>query len=108
CLDAIERQDYSGILEILVVDGGSTDSTRELARARDKVRILDNPRRIRPAGLNVGLAAARGEVLVRVDARTILAPDYVSRAVADLQSTGAAVVGGPMRFAAGSPRERGI
>lgn len=108
CLQAVAAQDYPRIIEVLVADGGSADSTRELATGHEGVRVLDNPRRTRPAGLNVALAAAAGEVFVRVDARTIISPAYVSRAVDALQRSGAAVVGGPMRFSAVTARERGI
>jgi succinoglycan biosynthesis protein ExoA len=108
CLAAVDAQDYSNLVEIVVADGGSRDATREFAAAFDKVRVVDNPRRSRPAGLNVALASAVGEVIVRVDARTRIAPDYVSRCVDALERSGAALVGGPMRFSCASARERGI
>ena len=65
-----------------------------------KVRVVDNPRRIRPAGLNTAIAAASGDIIVRVDARTALAPDYVERCVSALERSGAAIVGGQMRYEA--------
>jgi succinoglycan biosynthesis protein ExoA len=108
CLEAVLAQDYPRVVEILVADGGSRDWTREVAASYPGVRVLDNPRRSRPAGLNVALAAATGEVVVRVDARARLAPDYVSRCVEALERSGAAVVGGPMRFAPTSPSERAV
>lgn len=108
CLESVEAQDYPAIQEVVVADGGSTDATRKVAARFSRVKVVDNPRRNRPAGLNVALAAATGEVVVRVDARTRLAPDYVSRCVAALERSGAALVGGPMRFSASTPRERGI
>lgn len=108
CLTAIAAQGYPGIIEVLVADGGSVDRTREIAAGFPLVRVLDNPRRSRPAGLNVALAAAAGEILVRVDARAIIEPDFVERCVAALAESGAAIVGGPMRFSADSPLSRGI
>jgi glycosyltransferase involved in cell wall biosynthesis len=108
CLDAINAQEHANVVEILVVDGGSTDRTREIASSSPRVTVLDNPRRIRPAGLNVAIAAAQGEIFVRVDGRTEIAPDYVARCVAALEHTRAAVVGGPMRYAASGPVQRGI
>jgi len=87
-------------LEVLVVDGGSTDGTREVVQAlaaRDaRVRLVDNPRGSTPAGLNAGLAAARGEVVVRMDAHAQPAPDYLRACVAALARTGADAVGGPL------------
>lgn len=108
CLDAVTAQTYPSIVEVVVADGGSTDRTRELAGSRPLVRVVDNPRRSRPAGLNVAIAAATGEVLVRLDARTRIAPDYVERCVAALERSGAAMVGGPMAFVARTATERGI
>lgn len=108
CLEAIAAQRYPSILEIVVADGGSTDGTRAIAADFGNVRVVDNPRRSRPAGLNVAIEAARGEIFVRVDARTVIEPDYVGRCVEDLESTGAAMVGGPMRFSAAGAAQRGV
>jgi succinoglycan biosynthesis protein ExoA len=110
CLDAVVAQSYPNIVEVLVADGGSSDRTGELVTAYPdrRVRLLENPRRNRPAGLNVALAAAVGDIFVRVDARTLIARDYVERCVAALELTEAAMVGGPMRFTASTPAERGI
>lgn len=108
CLDAVSTQTYPRLVEVLVADGRSKDRTREIAAGYPLVRVLDNPRRIRPAGLNVAIREAAGEVLVRVDARTVVAPDYVERCVEALRASGAAIVGGPMRFTAEGPLQRGI
>lgn len=95
CLDAIFAQTYRGSVEVLVVDGGSSDATRELvARRGSHVRLLHNPRRIQAAALNIALGEARGAVIVRVDGHCVIAPDYVERCVDALVHTGAAVVGG--------------
>src|SRR5208283_4014585 len=69
---------------------------------------VDNPRRIRPAGLNVAIAAVSGDIIVRVDARTALATDYVECCVSALERSGAAIVGGQMRYEAHGGRQRGI
>jgi succinoglycan biosynthesis protein ExoA len=108
CLDAVSSQTYQEIVEVLVADGGSLDATREVASAFPLVRILNNPKRTRPAGLNLAIAAASGDLFIRVDARTLIAPDYVERCVAALQGSGAAIVGGPMRLSAEGPLQRGI
>ena len=98
CLESLLRQDCDDIVEILVVDGGSSDGTRDIAAARGaKVRVLDNPRVSAAAAMNVGIAAARGDVICRADAHTLYEADYVSRCVAVLRETGAANVGGRMR-----------
>ena len=109
CLDAVAEQTYPEIVEVLVVDGGSTDDTRARANRRDGlVRLLANPRRIQAAALNIALAEAKGEVTVRVDGHCVIAPDYVERCVEALGKTGAAMVGGAMRPAAEGWLPRGI
>jgi glycosyltransferase involved in cell wall biosynthesis len=84
--------------EVVVADGGSTDGTRTVLDAwtvRDKrVRRVDNPSGSTPAGLNAALAAATGEIVVRLDAHAEPASDYLERCVDALGATGAAAVGG--------------
>jgi len=98
CLAALLGQDYPGELELICVDGGSEDATRERVRAvatRDpRVRLLDNPGRSAPAAMNVGAAAARHGLVLRMDAHAVPAPDYVRESVAAMRETGAVCVGG--------------
>jgi glycosyltransferase involved in cell wall biosynthesis len=96
CLESIDGQSYSRIAEVLIVDGGSVDDTRERARRHSAVRVLHNPRRMQAAGLNIALAEAVGDVFVRVDGHSELDPDYVEGCVDALERTGAALVGGAM------------
>lgn len=88
-------------LEVLVADGDSDDGTRaRLAawQAREpRLVVIDNPRRIVSTGLNAAWAAARGEVVVRMDVHTTYAPDYVATCVQVLAETGADCVGGAWR-----------
>jgi succinoglycan biosynthesis protein ExoA len=108
CLESVESQTYDNVVEILVVDGGSTDDTRPRAARHRGVRVLDNPKRIQAAGLNVALKEAAGDIVVRVDGHCILAPDYVERCVDALITTDAAVVGGGMRPEAEAWFARGV
>jgi succinoglycan biosynthesis protein ExoA len=96
CLESIERQTYPGINEILVVDGGSLDDTRARALRHPGVRVLDNPRGMQAAALNVALSKAAGDIFVRVDGHSELDSHYVERCVDALERTGAALVGGAM------------
>jgi succinoglycan biosynthesis protein ExoA len=81
---SVQRQSYQN-LQIVVVDGGSQDRTVDLAKAiaaeDPRVEILHNPAGIIPRSLNVALAAARGQWLVRVDAHATVPVDYVERIV---------------------------
>jgi GT2 family glycosyltransferase len=98
CLDSLVGQDYDEIVEVLVVDGGSRDGTREIAASfGPPVRVVDNPRVTAAAALNIGLAEAKGDVIVRADAHTLYAVDYVRRCVEVLCDTDAENVGGTMR-----------
>jgi succinoglycan biosynthesis protein ExoA len=90
-LRAVLAQDYPREkLEVLVVDGMSEDGTREVAQrlATDdrRLQLLDNPRRIIPAALNIGIRAARGDILVRVDGHGVVPEDYVSECVRQVQA----------------------
>ena len=96
-LESVLAQSYDGLVEILVVDGGSTDGTRAVAASTPNVRVLDNPRRIQAAALNIGLAGAIGDIIVRVDGHCQLAPDYLVRCVAGLARPEVTLVGGAMR-----------
>lgn len=95
----IVGQDYPGPLEILFLDGGSRDGTREhlraLARQDPRVRALDNPDRTQVAALNAGLAAAGGDVIVQMDAHSFYPRAYVSDAVARLRRGDVGWVTGP-------------
>jgi len=99
CLASVIASDYpEDRLEVLVVDGASTDGTRDVishwARSHARIRIVDNPRGTTPAALNRGIAAACGEVIARLDAHAALTPTYLSRAVEYLETSGAQQVGG--------------
>jgi glycosyltransferase involved in cell wall biosynthesis len=85
-------------MEVLVADGMSDDGTRAiLEEYAGRVRIIDNPGRIVSTGLNAAIAASTGDVILRMDAHTEYAPDYVRRCVEALMSTGADNAGGPAR-----------
>lgn len=108
CLGSVLAQDWpADRMEVLVADGLSTDdSPRMLAElgARDpRVRVVQNPGLIVPTGLNLVIAAARGDIIARIDAHTVLEPDYLRRGVELLERTGASNVGGPMICRGGSP-----
>ncbi len=100
-LGAALAQDYpQERLEVIVADGMSTDTTRDVIGALQErhpnLRIVDNPGMIVPTGMNSAIKVARGEIIVRIDGHTIVEPDYVSECVSTLQRSGADNVGGRM------------
>ena len=97
---ALGQQLPAGVqLEVLVADGRSDDGTRDRlalrAQADARLRVIDNPARITSAALNLGIQAARGATIVRMDVHTTYAPDYAAQCLQALRETGAACVGGP-------------
>ena len=88
-------------LEVIVADGASDDGTLELlarlASADARLRVVANPARIVSTGLNLALAEARGDVVVRMDVHTTYAADYVAECIEALARTQADNVGGPWR-----------
>ena len=100
--------------EVLVVDGMSTDGTRDIiagfAQDYPFIKLLDNPRKITPAALNIGISQARGDIIVRVDAHSTYPPDYFSSLVDWQEKTGADNVGGVWRIVPGNdtPMARAI
>jgi exopolysaccharide biosynthesis WecB/TagA/CpsF family protein len=102
CVRSILAQDLSPeACEIIVADGMSDDGTRDilqqLAAEAPRLRVIDNLGRIVSTGLNTAIREARGAVIVRMDAHTEYASDYVRQCLAVLQETGADNVGGPAR-----------
>lgn len=102
CLDSIIANDYpKEHLEVIVVDGMSSDRSREIvldyAARHSYIRLLDNPGCMAPTALNIGIREARGEIIIRMDAHTVYAFDYISSSVELLQTSGAANVGGLQR-----------
>jgi glycosyltransferase involved in cell wall biosynthesis len=97
---SILSQDYQGNFEIVLAVGPSKDRTHQIAdqlhREDSRVIVVDNPSGRTAAGLNEGLKAARGSVIVRVDGHAQIPKNYISIAVDLLATTGAVNVGGLM------------
>jgi hypothetical protein len=79
---------------------GRAGTAEEVARETSlPLRLLSNPRRNTPCGLNAGIAQARGELIARVDAHAEVDPHFLSESVSALLDSGVDVVGGPIRSA---------
>ena len=108
-LDAVLAQEYPGELEVVVADGSAaSDMADAIRRGWPSVRVIPNPERVTPAGLNHAIRESGGEIVVRCDAHATLAPGYVRRAVETLRRTGAANVGGRQHPAGVTPFERAV
>lgn len=107
CLESILASDYPrDRMELFVVDGMSTDRTRDIvasyAARYPVIQLLDNPRRTAPCALNIGIQAARGEVILRMDAHVIYLPSYLPILVRALLEHGADNVGGVLETLPGA------
>jgi succinoglycan biosynthesis protein ExoA len=112
-LDSLFRQECAGVeWEVVIADGLSDDGTREIiedyCRHHHEVRLIDNGGRVASSGLNAAILAAHGQVIIRMDAHTEYAPDYIRRCLEVLARTGADNVGGPPRVKADSFRLRAL
>ena len=108
-LKSILANDYpQDRLEVLVVDGMSKDGTREIvaefSRNFPMIKLLDNPRKITPAALNVGVSQARGDTIIIMHCHSNYPPDYISKLLAWQEKTGADNVGGVWRTLPPWPR----
>jgi glycosyltransferase involved in cell wall biosynthesis len=105
-------QDYAGPFEVVLALGPSIDGTNELvaemSAADPRIRAVDNPVGSTPAGLNVAIRASEHPVVVRVDAHSVLPPDYTRIAVRTLTESGADNVGGIMRAEGRTPFEKAV
>lgn len=98
CLSSLLNQrGVPGELEVLVVDGGSTDGTvqcvRELEERDSRVRLVDNPDRIQTAAFNIGMRQARGEYIAFAGAHATYDPGYLASCLEVLRRTEATNVG---------------
>lgn len=102
CLKSVIEQDYpKENLEVLVIDGMSEDKTREIIKKHfsqySHIKVLENPQKFTPFGLNIGIKAAEGEIIARMDAHATYEKDYLSKCVKHLKERKADNVGGVIK-----------
>lgn len=99
-VDAITGQHYPGELQLVLAIGPGHDDTlgvaRRLAATDPRITVVENPSGRTPDALNLAVAAAEHDIIVRVDGHGFLSEGYIERAVTTLEQTGAANVGGVM------------
>jgi succinoglycan biosynthesis protein ExoA len=107
CLESILENDYpKQRMEILVLDGMSEDRTREIVAGYSArypmIRVVDNLKKNIPAAMNVGISAARGERILKMDAHSTYQPEYISRCVRYQDQYGAENSGGVAKIVPGA------
>lgn len=111
CLDSVRAQDHEH-LQIVVVNGPSSDGTADVVRSRaevdPRVELVHNPRRNIPSSMNAGVRRARGRWLVRVDAHSTIGPSYVRTALERLREGTWGGVGGRKEGVGVTPAGRAI
>lgn len=103
-LDSLLQQEYpSDRIEVIVVDNGSTDETREIV-SRYPVKLVQETRHRNPGSArNAGLAEVRSEIIAFIDADCLATPTWIAEAVRTLDAEGAALVGGNIRWLYSTP-----
>jgi succinoglycan biosynthesis protein ExoA len=96
------------VFEVVVAAGDTATHDAAAAVTDPRVRVIGNPSGRTPDALNAAIAASRGQVVVRVDAYSVLPPGYVATALDALRSSGAANVGGRQVPAATSGFARAV
>ena len=100
---SIQTQDYPrDRIEIIVADGMSSDGTGDVLRALQandtRIAVVDNPALIVSSGLNAAVTRSRGDIVIRIDGHTVIAPDFITENIALLEEHPEAwSVGGPIR-----------
>lgn len=100
CIDSLLLQDYpKENMEWIFVDGCSEDRTVELLKKYQSVhhkliKILNNPNKFVPHAMNIGIADSCGKYIVRLDAHSDYARNYISKCIYYLENTDAENVGG--------------
>ena len=111
-VESVLNQNYPGQLEIILAIGPSVDETASVARELEKkhagIKIIQNPKGLTTTGLNLAIAESVGEIIIRVDAHSELADNYITRGVQILSESGAVLVGGIMNAKGKSPLQKAV
>jgi glycosyltransferase involved in cell wall biosynthesis len=111
-VESVLAQNYPGTLEIILAIGPSVDQTQqvatELAKKHSGIKLIQNPKGLTTVGLNLAIAESSGEVIIRVDAHSELADNYIDRGVQILRETGSVLTGGIMNAKGNSPLQKAV
>lgn len=111
-VESVLAQKYPGQLEIILAIAPSVDETQlvanELVKKYSGIKLIQNPAGLTTVGLNLAIAESSGEIIVRVDAHSDLANNYITRGVEILRETGSVLVGGIMNARGESPLQKAV
>lgn len=100
CILSLLKQDYpQNQMEWIFVDGCSSDRTKEIIESYKKqfphlIRLYNNPKKTVPYAMNIGIKSSAGKYIIRLDAHSEYADNYISKCVYYLDTTDADNVGG--------------
>ena len=102
CIESVISSISDLSFEILIIDGGSLDGTLEILKdlqsRNSEIKVYDNPKKITPSALNIGIKNSRGKYIVRLDAHAFYHDNYVENSVKVLKEGPEEIanVGGPI------------
>lgn len=103
---------YLNLQKIIIADGNSNDGTQDIVNSiatnNSKVILLNNPRKIQSSALNLILKESTSDVIMRADAHSEYADDYIENCIEALLRSGAFNAGGAQRFVAKSTFQAGV
>jgi GT2 family glycosyltransferase len=94
CLASLEKLNYPNY-EVIVVNDGSTDATREICERHDFIQLINQENQGLSAARNVGLRASTGEIIAYTDSDCMADPDWLTYLAARFQSSPFGAIGGP-------------
>lgn len=101
CIESVMAQTYpKEEMEVLLIDGRSEDNTGQIIETYMQqypfIKMIENPHKIVPSALNIGIKASKGDIIIRMDAHTYYDKNYISKCIETLEKIDADNVGGPI------------